>query len=207
MKVVIAFGMDCKSSDPWVPDEVKQWQQHSANREFDVRFYFPPVHQGERQWHPYTPKWDEHWKDTHRALDYSWHIETTAAELWNDLDEMEAVGEDFVIVAYSNAGAVGFEIAKHFAKCVAVLWVASVPVLSQQRRSSEITCPKAFLHGTLDEAYFGGHATVLNVAKEMDAEWFEYEGGHSNVPVCSVINAVQNLLSDRRIVKRRRCCL
>ena len=86
----------------------------------------------------------------------------------------------FIVCAYSNGGAIAFEAGIAYAFCKSVLWVASVPVLSQQHRSAELKCPVGFLHGTRDRYYFGGHDAVKIVAEKCAGHWSEYDGGHSD---------------------------
>ena len=75
-----------------------------------------------------------------------------------------------------------------------VLWTASVPVLSQQSRVCDLRCRAAFLHGTEDSVFFGGHEAVLRVAKNMGLPWREYVGGHNGPPAACVLETMRSLL-------------
>ena len=60
-------------------------------------------------YHTYTPGADEKYDATQQAFGYHSWINHTAAAVWEYLDGLQ---EDFALVVQSNAGAVGFEIAK-----------------------------------------------------------------------------------------------
>ena len=102
--------------------------------------------------------------------------------VWEALDSDDGT---FAIIAFSNGGAVAWEAAVAYPdRCKGVLWVGSVPELSQQRRFGEydldctcqllaclhtsvcrLTVPRAFAYGERDH-YFGGPAIVAQVAAE-----------------------------------------
>ena len=200
LPLVVLMGQECSPDDDWVP----AWEEDmKAMTTEEVKFFYPPKctapAYGYRLWHPYTPLKGEEYDHSHRGHGYEKWIEHTAAEVWEFLDYYT---EEFAVVALSNSGAVAFEIAKAYGKCKCVLWTASVPVLSQQNRSTEVSQPTGFLHGTRDRWYFGGHDAVKEVAEKMGARWSEYDGGHSNIPVESIKEELAVLLSP---IKKREC--
>lgn len=186
--------------DTWASDfEAKM---KLAVGDHDVSFHYPPlvVENGTRMWHPYTPE-GEDYDNTQRAVSYHKWIGSTAKDVWAELDEMDKKTDKFAVIAISNGGAIGFEAAL-YEQCVGVLFVSSVPVLSQQRRYREVKCPTGFYHGIWDSYYFGGHAAVRSVAEAMDASWFEYDGGHSTFQEHAIADVLRELMTSDRPCSR-----
>ena len=191
LEVLIILGQQCAPDASWAA--VFEANMMDCLGE-GVSFYYPPhvEEQGIRCWHPYTHRHGEEYVRTHHAAGYHKYIEFTAAEVWKKLAQLEDAKAPFEVVAISNGGAVGFELALS-KLCTKVLFVSSVPVASQQRRAEEVSCPIGFLHGTGDIRLFGGHAAVEEVADEMHATWCEFEGGHDGFSEKSVAEALNKL--------------
>ena len=175
--VVVILGQDCDPAAYWVEQFEANWISLTGG---NVSFFYPPLVAGVRAWHSYTPGRSEDWARTHRASRYHVELAETAPQVFKLLDVLESGKLPFSVCAYSNGGAIAFEAGIAYAFCKSVLWVASVPVLSQQHRSAELKCPVGFLHGTRDRYYFGGHDAVKIVAEKCAGHWSEYDGGHSD---------------------------
>ena len=88
-------------------------------KEFDnIQFFYPPKDEekGTQFWHPYTPV-NEPYDQSQRAHGYDRWITTSAAEVWKVLDKLEEDGEDLLMLAFSNGGAIGVE-ASLYSKCI-----------------------------------------------------------------------------------------
>ena len=206
VRVIVVLGQECSPTAGWVSNFETEMKHHLAD---NVSFHYPPYVEeyGIRMWHPYTPKAEEY-DQSHRAVTYHNYIGTAAKDVWDELDKLTEKNEKFAVVAISNGGAVGFE-ASLYDMCAGVLFVSSVPVLSQQWRHENVKCPTGFYHGTRDTWYFGGHSIVKGVAEAMGAAWFEFDGSHSTYTergiadtLCKLMNA--DTSGDRRSIKRAR---
>jgi len=202
VKIIAILGQDCDRSFDWVAG----WEAEMMRYFKHIQFFYPPkdVARGNQYWHPYTPV-NEKYNATQRAYVYDKWIGETAVEVWEELERLEAANESFAIVAFSNGGAIAFE-ASMYSCCIGTLFVASVPVLSQQRRFGEAKCPVGFYHGTWDDKYFGGHDAVRQVCNNMHAAWFEYEGGHCNAPPFGIYKALWSIADVSGEPPCKRCC-